>query len=80
MSEKNITDLKPGKNAQNSAVCSICNKDFTDRETELYYCLCDVAVCSECIQKVKISENEWKCQHCERVNDLESTKLFRIIE
>ncbi|MHA1820350.1 MAG: hypothetical protein ACTSU2_15050 [Promethearchaeota archaeon] len=66
--------------SENSAICSICGKDYTDREYELYYCLCNNAVCTSCIDKVKISETEWKCPKCGQVNDLESTRLFRMHE
>ena len=56
-------------------ICVVCNaeKDVTD----FYYCLCDSAICSACIDSVKVDENQWKCPKCGEIMDLESTRLFR---
>ena len=67
----------PEKDALNSATCVSCSKDFSNKVTELYYCLCDAAVCSKCIEKAKIDDKQWKCPKCEKTMDLESTQLFR---
>lgn len=65
------------KDALNSAKCLICSEDYSERVTELYYCLCDSAVCSKCIKDVQVNEKEWKCPNCEKIVELELTKLFR---
>ncbi len=64
-------------NAQNSSNCFICKENYTDREPDLFYCLCDVAVCKGCIDTIKLDEINWKCPKCEKEMDVESTRLFR---
>ena len=58
------------------SICSVCNE--TKDITTLHYCLCDKAVCEECIEKLKTDSENFKCPFCNTVQDLESTKLFRI--
>ncbi|MHA2009116.1 MAG: hypothetical protein ACXABO_14930 [Promethearchaeota archaeon] len=55
--------------------CFICQKKGLLEET--YYCICDIAVCSDCINSVKKNENIWVCPHCKEENNLEESKLFR---
>ncbi|MBD3353529.1 MAG: hypothetical protein GF364_18745 [Candidatus Lokiarchaeota archaeon] len=55
--------------------CAICGEEKD--VTEFYYCLCDTPVCSDCIDKVKVNDKEWKCPKCGQNVDLKSTRLFR---
>ena len=55
--------------------CYICHKKSSLEDT--YYCICDIAVCNDCINSVKINENNWVCPHCKEENNLEKSKLFR---
>lgn len=58
------------------SLCSVCNK--SKDITTLHYCLCDKAVCEECVNTLKTNKNHYKCPQCGTEQDLESTKLFRI--
>ena len=58
------------------SLCCVCNE--TKDITTLHYCLCDKAVCENCIEKLKTDEEHYKCPNCGTIQDLESTKLFRI--
>lgn len=55
--------------------CYICHKKNSLEDT--YYCICDIAVCNDCINSVKTNENNWVCPHCKEENNLEKSKLFR---
>lgn len=57
--------------------CFICKKNFEDKIGTLHYCICDIAVCSECIDDVMINDNEWKCPSCDNINNIKESKLFR---
>jgi len=57
--------------------CYICKKDFEHEVDTLYYCICDISVCDECINSVKISNKEWQCPKCGTKNKIEDSKLFR---
>ncbi len=57
--------------------CFICKKDFGDKMGTLHYCICDIAVCSDCINSLIINNNEWKCPKCDNINNIEESKLFR---
>lgn len=58
-------------------VCAVCKKDFEDKVEKLYYCICDTAVCGDCINSVKINNQEWECPNCKNINKIEESKLFR---
>ncbi len=55
--------------------CYICEKE-TDVD-KLYYCICDIAVCNNCINSVKKNENTWICPKCSNENDASKSMLFR---
>ena len=57
--------------------CFICHKDFEGKEYLLHYCICDTAVCTDCLNSVKKSENVWICPKCTAENDIKDTKLIR---
>lgn len=57
--------------------CFVCNKNFEASLDELHYCICDIAICSRCINSVKKSENSWVCPKCSNENDVEKSMLFR---
>ena len=61
-------------------VCYICKKNYENKVYNLYYCICDTAVCQECINSVKVNDNEWICPNpkCNEKNDLNKSKLIRI--
>ena len=55
--------------------CFICHKKSSI--TDAYYCICDIEICSDCINSVKKNNNTWVCPHCKEENNLEESKLFR---
>ncbi|MBD3194799.1 MAG: hypothetical protein GF317_07080 [Candidatus Lokiarchaeota archaeon] len=57
--------------------CFICKNDFEDKVDRMFYCICDTAVCDECVNSVKNSESTWICPKCNTENNLEKSKLFR---
>lgn len=57
--------------------CYICHKNFEKSLDKLYYCICDVAVCSDCIHSVTTGKDKWKCPKCNHENNLKGTKLIR---
>ncbi len=63
-------------NNSEMSICVVCNqsKDITT----LHYCLCDKAVCETCVESLKTGDTHYKCPNCETIQDLGSTKLFRI--
>ena len=63
-------------NNSEMSICVICkeSKDITT----LHYCLCDKAVCEPCVESLKTDDSHYKCPNCDTIQDLESTKLFRI--
>ncbi len=64
-------------NETEMSLCSVCKE--TKDITTLHYCLCDKAVCEECVEKLKTDDkSQYKCPNCDTIQDLESTKLFRI--
>ena len=65
---------------ENTAVCVLCKKDYSDNETDLYYCLCDIAVCKNCIGKITINANQWECPTCKKPMDFAKTQLFREVD
>lgn len=59
-------------------ICYICDENHEKEIHNLYYCICDVAVCEECINSVKINNKQWVCPKCQETNDLNKSKLIRI--
>ncbi|MHA1488175.1 MAG: hypothetical protein ACTSRI_00555 [Promethearchaeota archaeon] len=57
--------------------CFICKKNREDVVDRLYYCICDIAICENCINSVKKNDQTWICPNCKKENDLEKSKLFR---
>jgi len=61
---------------KNPPFCFICEqKTEVDR---LHYCICDIAVCDQCINSVKKNEKVWICPNCKNENDIEASMLFRV--
>ncbi|TXT66432.1 MAG: hypothetical protein BAJALOKI3v1_30091 [Promethearchaeota archaeon] len=58
-------------------ICAICKKNFKDAVDKLYYCICDTAVCEDCINTVKTAQEYWECPKCGTKNKIEETRLFR---
>jgi hypothetical protein len=63
-------------NNSEMSICIVC-KDSKEI-TNMHYCVCDAPVCSDCIQTLKIDDKNYKCPKCGEIQDIESTKLFRI--
>jgi hypothetical protein len=58
--------------------CFICAK--TARVEDSYYCICDIAICHDCINSIKKNDKIWICPHCKEENNLEESRLFRSAE
>jgi hypothetical protein len=58
-------------------VCFICNRNYDSKVDRLYYCICDIAVCDDCINSVKKNNNSWLCPKCNEVNDIKESRLIR---
>ncbi|TXT59206.1 MAG: hypothetical protein BAJALOKI2v1_240034 [Promethearchaeota archaeon] len=58
-------------------ICYICKKDFKEKVDRLYYCICDIAVCNDCINSVKKNDTTWLCPKCNEENNLEESRLIR---
>ncbi|MHA2393674.1 MAG: hypothetical protein ACXAEX_17185 [Promethearchaeota archaeon] len=57
--------------------CYICGKSCESSIADTYYCICDIAICHDCINSTKKNDKIWVCPHCKEENDLEKSKLFR---
>ena len=57
--------------------CFSCSKDFKDSLESLHYCICDIALCDDCINSAKKSESKWVCPNCGAENSLMTSKLIR---
>ena len=62
---------------KNPPNCYICEKDLGKSIENSYYCICDITICSSCINSVKKNETTWICPHCKRELQLEDSRLFR---
>jgi hypothetical protein len=60
--------------------CVICEKDFSDNLEALHYCICDKAVCSNCLNSVKKNTEIWVCPDCHAENNIKESRLFRNTE
>ncbi|MHA1804991.1 MAG: hypothetical protein ACTSU4_10775 [Promethearchaeota archaeon] len=58
-------------------VCYVCKKNFENSLEDLYYCICDISVCSNCISSVQANKTTWICPKCKNENDLQHSKLIR---
>ena len=59
-------------------LCYTCGKNCEDSMEDTYYCICDLAICHDCINSAKKNNNFWICPRCKEENDLEKSKLFRL--
>lgn len=57
--------------------CYICGTSCESHITDTYYCICDIAICHDCVNSAKKNDKIWVCPHCKEENDLEESKLFR---
>ena len=57
--------------------CFSCNKNYENSLDSLNYCICDIALCDNCINSVKKNESTWICPNCKAENSLEESKLIR---
>ena len=57
--------------------CYICGKSCESSIERSYYCICDVAICHDCINSTKKNDTTWICPHCKEENSLEESRLFR---
>jgi hypothetical protein len=58
-------------------ICYICDKNYENEIYNLYYCICDAAICEECINSVKNSDSTFICPKCSEQNNLKKSKLIR---
>ena len=58
--------------------CFICMQSYEAEVDKLHYCICDIAVCLNCINSVKKNEDMWICPSCKNENDREKSMLFRL--
>jgi len=68
------------KKAPSPPICFICGKNCEDsHEMErCHYCICDIAICHNCINSVKKNDTSWICPKCKVENNIEKSKLFRL--
>ena len=59
-------------------ICFICDKNCEESMENTYYCICDIAICNNCINSVKKNNKFWICPKCKVENELEKSKLFRL--
>ena len=57
--------------------CFICKKTSERSIENSYYCICDVAICHDCINSTKKNDTTWICPKCLFENNLEESRLFR---
>ncbi len=62
---------------RNPPVCYSCGTSCEESMENTHYCICDIAVCHECINSVKKNDTTWICPHCKEENDIEKSLLFR---
>ena len=59
-------------------ICCSCGKNCEETMENTHYCICDIAICHNCINSVKKSDKTWICPKCKAENDVEKSKLFRL--
>ncbi|MBY9006631.1 MAG: hypothetical protein KGD63_07720 [Candidatus Lokiarchaeota archaeon] len=64
-------------NDNSPPICYICKKNFKKSIHSLYYCICDISVCEDCIVSIKNNKTEWSCPKCGEINNIEGSKLLR---
>jgi hypothetical protein len=63
--------------SKNPPYCFICDKNCKDIIDECVYCICDVTVCSNCLNSIKKNDRVWICPNCHTENDIQKSKLIR---
>ncbi len=61
-------------------ICFTCGKSCKDSMDRTYYCICDIAICHDCINSVKKNDKIWICPKCKEENDLVKSRLFRFVQ
>lgn len=56
-------------------ICFLCKKKFG--LDKLYYCLCDIVICLDCISKHCQKEDYWVCPNCQNTLKIADSKLIR---
>ncbi|MGV9174255.1 MAG: hypothetical protein ACOC44_04080 [Promethearchaeia archaeon] len=57
--------------------CTICEKDFSQTLDQLHYCICDKAVCQDCLNSVMKNKYIWVCPVCQAENDIAGSRLVK---
>ncbi len=70
MNQESTSTLRP-------PTCFICKTDYEGNEDKLHYCICDTAVCTDCLKEVEHNDEIWVCPKCKNKNDVASSKLIR---
>lgn len=65
------------KEAKDPPFCAICGENFSEKLDQLHYCICDKAVCQDCLNSVRKNDKIWVCPVCHAENEIESSRLFR---
>lgn len=60
-------------------ICYICGINCENNIENTYYCICDIALCHDCINSAKKNDRTWICPHCKEENDIEKSRLFRSV-
>jgi hypothetical protein len=63
---------------RNPPRCFSCGNSCENNMENTHYCICDIAICHDCINSVKKNNMIWICPHCKEENDIEESKLFRL--
>ena len=58
-------------------ICYSCGKSCEASMESTHYCICDIAICHDCINSVKKNYKMWICPHCKEEIGIEASKLFR---
>ena len=58
-------------------LCYICNKSCDTDIENCVYCICDITICSNCLNSVKKNDKVWICPKCHSEHDIQNSKLIR---
>lgn len=58
-------------------ICYSCGKSCEASMESTHYCICDIAICHDCINSIKKNDKVWTCPHCKEEIGIEESKLFR---
>ncbi|MFX1239552.1 MAG: hypothetical protein ACFFAS_13935 [Promethearchaeota archaeon] len=61
----------------NPPTCFSCSRNFEKSLDALHYCICDIAICANCISSVQKNDSTWICPNCKTQNSIEKSKLIR---